>query len=173
MIQKIFIINKSFLLISFVVFGISMVAQPNQLETDKGIAASIAPYDAEVRQSVLQVSQYPKVLTQLQKNQAETVASFQNMVGKYRQTKQAWFYTLTRYPTLLHTLATLPKKQSKDAINKLLPTQDPAIQKAAWKLYKHNKRSLAKVDNMQVAAQQEFDKTMEFLPLSGQNLLAI
>jgi len=161
------IIKKSFLLILFVAFGISMVAQPNQLEIDKGIAASIAPYDSEVRQSILQVSQYPQVLTQLQKNQIETVNSFQNMIGKYRQTKQGWFYTLTRYPSLLHTLATLPKKQNKEAINKLLPTQDPVVQKAAWKLYKNNKRSLAKIDNMQVAAQQEFDKTIQNLDPSA------
>jgi hypothetical protein len=140
-----------------------IAAQTNQLETDKGIAASIAPYDAGVRQAILQASQYPQVLTELQKKQGETVTAFQNKISIYRQTKQGWFYTLTRYPSLLHTLATLPKNQDKESVYKLLPNQDPALQKAAWRLYRHNKKGLEKIDNMQIAAQQDFEKTIQNL----------
>ena len=150
-----------------ITYQAGLIGQTNQLETDQGIAASIAPYDADVRQAILQVSQYPQVLTQLQQKQVETVTAFQNTIANYRQAKQAWFYTLTRYSTLIHTLATLPKKQSQDDINKLLPTQDPELQKAAWKLYRHNKKSLTQIDNMQVAAQQDFDKTLQNLDPSA------
>ena len=46
-----------------------LFGQTNQLETDKGIAASIAPYDSEVRQAILQASQHPEILIPLQKSQ--------------------------------------------------------------------------------------------------------
>ena len=156
-------IRVSFFLLLFIYTSTWLVSQTNQLETDKGIAASIAPYDADVRQAILQASQYPQTLTQLQKSQEESVAAFQNMIANYRQAKQVWFYTLTRYPNVLHTLATLPAKQSKEEIYKLLPSQDPDLQKAAWKLYKNNKSSLQKIDAMQGVAQQNFDQTIQNL----------
>ena len=135
-------------------------AQTNQLETDQGIASSIAPYDADVRLAILRASEYPQVLTQLQKNQERSVASFQAAIGRFSQKKQTWFYTLTRYPDLMHTLATLTNKQSESAVYKLLPNQDADLKEAAWKLYHKDKNDLVKVDNINVGAQREFDMTI-------------
>jgi len=137
--------------------------QVNQLETDQGIAASIAPYSSDVRQAILQVCQYPQVLTQLQKNQSQTVQSFHNMIKGYDQKKQGCFYTITRYPDLMHTLATLPNNQSKEDIYKLLPNQDADLQQAAWKLYSEDKRDLVTLDNTNASVQQKFDKTIQNL----------
>jgi hypothetical protein len=137
-------------------------AQTNQLETDKGIASSIAPYDADVRLAILKVSEYPQVLEQLQKSQNQSVASFQKMIKGFSKKKQEWFYTLTRFPEVMHTLATLPNKQSESSVYKLLPNQDPDLQEAAWKLYRE-KKDLVKVDNINVVAQQEFDNTIQHL----------
>ncbi|HLZ16574.1 MAG TPA: hypothetical protein VKQ08_06015 [Cyclobacteriaceae bacterium] len=145
-------------LIFLLASSILVYAQNNKLETDKGIAAAIAAYDADVRFAILQASQYPQVLMQLQKNQTETMTSFQRMVGKFRRKKQEWFYTLTRYPDLVHKLANLPRGQSQNAVYKLLPNQNPDLQEAAWKLYKGEQKSLAKVDNLRIAAEQEFDQ---------------
>lgn len=151
-----------FLITNMLVFG-----QVSQLETDKGIVASIAPYNVDVRQAILQASQYPQILTQLQKSQAQTIESFQSMIGSFRQTKQAWFYTLTRYPDLMHSLAILPKKQNKEDVYRLLPNQDPDLQKAAWQLYCHEKEDLVKVDNIKISAQQEFEKIIQNLDVSS------
>jgi hypothetical protein len=149
----------SVLLISTaVLFG-----QGSQLETDNGIAASIAPYNADVRVAILQASQYPQTLIALQQNQTYTVTSFHQIISGFNQKKQAWFYTITRYPDLMHTLATLPNKKDKDAINKLLPNQDADLQEAAWKLYKTKKKDLIKLDGINQAAQQDFDKTIQNL----------
>jgi hypothetical protein len=137
--------------------------QVSQLETDKGIAASIAPYNADVRLAILQASQYPQILTQMKQTQANSEVAFQNMISDFRQKKQGWFYTLTRYPDLTHKLATLPDGQDKDNIYRFLPNQDPDLQEAAWKLYKHEKEDLVAVDNLNVAAQQEFNKSIDGL----------
>ena len=137
--------------------------QSNQLETDKGIAAAIAPYDADVRQAILQASQHLEILIQLQKSQEQTVKEFQEIISGFNQKKQRWFYALTRYPDLTHTLATLPAKQSKAAVYKLLPNQDSDLQEAAWKLYKTEKKDLVKVDDIKIAAQLGFEQSIQGL----------
>ncbi len=152
-------------LLAFLFASITLaVGQTNQLETDKGIAASIAPYEADVRQAILLASQYPQVLTALNQSQTKSVANFQKIIKDYRQSKQVWFYTLTRYPDLIHKLATLPEKQSKEDIQKLLPNKQADLLEAAWETYRNEKKVLIEIDNAQIAAQQDFEKTIQ--PLS-------
>lgn len=155
--------GKALMLTLLIMTRLFVSAQSNQLETDEGIAASIAPYDADVRQAILQVSQYPQVLATLQKNQAQTVAAFQDAISGFAQKKQGWFYTLTRYPDLTHTLATLPAKQSEESVYALLPNQDADLKEASWELYKNHQKDLVKIDQMQASAQQDFNKTIQGL----------
>src|SRR5438105_13332723 len=70
-------------------------AQSDKLETDKGFEASIAGYDADVRQAILLDSQHPSVLTQLQQSQTQSIRSFHKMISRIRTKKQEWFYTVT------------------------------------------------------------------------------
>ncbi len=149
--------------LSAVVTFAQVAGQSDQLETDKGIVAAIAPYDADVRAAILQASLHPSVLSELQKSQKETVTEFQKLIGGFSQKKQGYFYTLTRYPDLINTLATLPSGQSKDQIIQLLPNQDEDLQQAAWKLYKSEKADLAKVDNTKMAAMQHFSNSIQQL----------
>ncbi len=153
--------KSSFLLTLLLVASNLVFGQSYQLETEKGIASSIAPYSLEVRQAILQASQYPQVLTQLSQNQQKTKNDFQNLISGFRQTKQSWFYTLTRYPELMHSLAILPKGQSKDDIQSLLPNQDPELVTAAWKIYKHEKEDLVQADNINQTAQKDFNNLIQ------------
>src|SRR5882757_6971153 len=106
---------KSFFWILFLAASV-VSAQSNKLETSQGLADAIASYDADVRQSILVASEYPSVLMQLQKSQDQTMESFQKMIGRFRQKKQEWFYSITRYPELMHQLATLPAKQTQETV---------------------------------------------------------
>lgn len=138
-------------------------SQNTKLETSEGLNEAVASYDANVRQSILIASQHPSVLLQLQKSQDQTMASFQKMIGKFRQQKQEWFYTITRYPELMHQLATLPDKQTKEEVYKLLPNQDADLKEAAWKLYHNEKKNLNKLDNIRIIANNEFEKSVGHL----------
>jgi hypothetical protein len=149
---------------SAVVYG-----QIGVLETDKGLEEAIAPYNANERQSILIASENPAVLSQLQKSQDQTMDSFQKMISGFRQKKQEWFYTITRYPALMHQLANLPAKQSQEDINKLLPNQDPDLQEAAWRLYRHEKKNLAKLDNINESANKEFENSTSHLNSSARD----
>ncbi len=140
--------------------------QVNKLETDKGIAASIAPYNADVREAILLVSEYPQILTQLQNDQSETVETFHNLINGFDHSKQNWFYTITRYPDVLHSLATTPLKQDKEVIYKLLPNQDADLKEAAWKLYNNEYNNLVKLDNINISLKLKFNQTIQPLDKS-------
>lgn len=137
--------------------------QATHLETDKGMTNAIAPYSADVRQAVLLASQYPQTLTILQNQQNQSMNSFQDIIGGFRQAKQEWFYTLTRYPNLIHNLAILPNGQDKDVVYKLLPNQDEELQKAAWKVYYNEKKDLVEIDNIESMVLQNFEKSIQSL----------
>lgn len=153
--------RKIGLIFLLTISGFFVFGQVSQLETNKGIAASIAPYNADVRQAILQVSQYPEILTQIQQNQRQAQLAFQQVISGFNQKKQAWVYTLTRYPDLMHNLATLQEGLDKNEVYKLLPNQDSDLQKAAWKLYRNEKQTLQQIDNIKLSAQQDFDKAIE------------
>jgi len=155
-----------FLILFFAASG-GAFAQSGKLETSEGLNDAVASYDANVRQSILVASEYPSVLMQLQKSQDQTMSSFQKMIGKFRQKKQEWFYTVTRYPELMHQLAALPAKQTKEEIYRLLPNQDPDLKEAAWKLYHNEKKNLAKLDNIRMSANSEFEKSVSHLNSSA------
>jgi hypothetical protein len=157
------IIGAILMFSSLLISSVAVFGQENQLETDKGIAASIAPYNADVRQAILLASQYPQTLTALQKNQSQTVAAFHKLISGFDKKKQVWFYTITRYPDLLHTLATLPDKKDKEAVYQILPSQDADLKEASWELYKSKKKDLIKLDGINVAAQQDFAQSIQSL----------
>jgi hypothetical protein len=142
--------------------------QSDKLETDQGIVASIAPYDAEVRHAILLASEHPETLELLQKIQNESMTSFEHTIQNLSKKKQGWFYTVTRYPNLLHTLATLPKKQSQEEVYKLLPNQDEELKKAAWHLYRGNNKKLIEVDKIQASSQQRFEASIQHLEVPAQ-----
>ena len=159
-----FSLNGISLLIFLACSNFLVVGQQTiQLETEQGMNNAVATYNVDVRQAALLASQYPQNLTQLQDRQNQTSTTFQGMINGFRQTKQEWFYTLTRYPNLIHTLAILPDGNGKDDIYKLLPNQDENLQKAAWKLYNNEKQDLVQIDNMQISAQQDFAKSIQDL----------
>lgn len=158
-------------LLMAIVFSININAfsQTNQLETDKGMQNSVASYNSDVRQAILLASQFPQTLSQLQQEKNQTQASFQGLISDFSQKKQGWFYELTRFPDLAHTLATLPAGQSRDEIKKLLPNNDENLETAAWRLYRHHKDDLIEADKLNLQAQESFNKAIQNLDTPSQD----
>jgi hypothetical protein len=60
-------------------------SQNNQLETDKGLLQSIAPYSSDVRQSILMASQNQNVLDRAQQIRTRSQKSFQDLIKGFGQ----------------------------------------------------------------------------------------
>jgi hypothetical protein len=147
----------------------SMLAQDNKLETDAGMHEAVASQDAETRAAMLTASQYPKVLSLIEEAKDRSQASFRSLVGNFEQKKQGWFYELSRYPDLMHTLATKPAGASRTEINPLLPNQDKTLQNAAWHLYNYHHADLTEADNMNQQAKDQFEQLIQKLEAPAQS----
>ncbi|GAB3997397.1 hypothetical protein GCM10028807_42510 [Spirosoma daeguense] len=156
------------LLALFIVLHTNAWGQSNQLETQQGLLNAIAPYNASQRQAMLTASQYPQVLTDIQKAQETSRSSFEALINGFSQNKQGWFYDLTRYSDLMHQLAQLPKGTTEDAVKQLAPASEPAVQEAAWRLYRHHNDDLIKADNLNQQANQTFEKLIGNLDANTQ-----
>ncbi|RRB04803.1 hypothetical protein [Larkinella rosea] len=150
------------LLVFSLLFSVFQPAVFAQTGRDQSVAASIAPYSATVRQAILSASQYPEILSQLQQNRTQTQQAFQNLVGGFNQTKQGWFYELTRYPDVLHTLASEPTNLSTAAVENLLPkSATDELKTAAWKLYHNHHADLVQADQLNQQAGQTFEQVIQ------------
>lgn len=132
---------------------------------EQSIAPTVAPYSEEIRNNILIATQYPDVLEKLARIREYTTQAFQGTIQDYSQKKQTWFYEISRYPDLMHDLATLPRRQSKDQINGLLNNPSKELQEAAWKLYNNHHADLVTVDNLNQQAINSFQDLIS--PLSG------
>jgi hypothetical protein len=150
------------ILIAMMLLVNTTFAQTNQLETDKGMQNSVAAYDGDVRQAILLASQHPQTLSTLQQAKNQTQASFRALINDFSEKKQGWFYELTRFPDLTHTLATMPEGKSREAIQQLLPSNgDENLEKAAWRLYRFHKEDLQQADALNQQAQDTFAKAIQ------------
>ena len=139
-------------------------AQQN-IVTDQSLLKAIAPYDDGVRNDILVATQYPDVLAKLAQIREKSSAGFQQIIQNYAQKKQGWFYEVSRYPDLMHKLAILPRKTSRETIDGMLANVNPSpeLKEAAWKLYNNHHSDLLKVDNLNEEAGASFQSMIALL----------
>ncbi|MFD2569168.1 hypothetical protein ACFSUS_00900 [Spirosoma soli] len=135
------------------------------INNDKVIVSAIAPYRDDVRQAILLVSEQPDVLTSLAQQRDNTQQAFTRLIQSYDQKKQGWFYDLSRYPNVVHDLATLAPHSDKPTVTALTKDLPTDLQESAWKLYRHNRDELVQMDNLNQQAEQEFNRLIQ--PLDG------
>src|SRR6185369_830278 len=78
--------------------------QDSLKKDDEDIISSIAPYPPDVRDAILNISQYPQKIVKLERIQARTSQQFQDLVSNYSREEQMRYYELSRYPDLVHEL---------------------------------------------------------------------
>jgi len=66
---------------------------------DREITSSIATYTTDLRSAVLMWRSTPHVLVKLERIQARSSQSFQDLISGYPREEQAKFYELSRFPT--------------------------------------------------------------------------
>ncbi|QHV93614.1 DUF3300 domain-containing protein [Spirosoma endbachense] len=138
-------------------------------DNDQTIVSAIAPYRDDVRRSILLASEQPQVLTRLAQQRSASQQAFNNLIQSYDQKKQGWFYDLSRYPDVLHALATLPAGSDESSVKNLTKTIPTDLQESAWKIYRHHNNDLLQVDNLNQQAQQAFDNLIAPLDVTTQN----
>ncbi len=142
-------------------------AQTPQLETDKGLLQSIAPYNADVRRSILIASQNTRVLEQAQQIRNRSQRAFQNLIGGYSQQEQGYFYEITRYPAVLRTMATTPDLR-RNEVEDLLNNTSAILRENGWALYRNNRGVLSQMYQLNQDAEYAYQQMLQPLDITTQ-----
>jgi hypothetical protein len=143
-------------------------SQNNQLETDKGLLQSIAPYSSEVRQSILMASQNQNVLDRAQQIRTRSQKSFQDLIKGFSQKEQGYFYEVTRYPNVLNTFATNTNLRRND-VEDLVSNTSSILKDNAWSLYRSNRDVIVQIYQLNQNADQEYQQMIQSLDPSTQS----
>ncbi len=131
---------------------------------DEDIVSSIAPYSEDVREAILNVSQYPQKLVQVERLQARSSQSFQDLVSKYPRDVQEKFYDLSRFPELIAKLTTGSGRRNADEIESILSAYPVEVGTNVKALYPTYETDLATINKRNEQSQAELQKTIHSLP---------
>jgi hypothetical protein len=103
------------------------------------------------------------VLVKLERAQARTSQSFQDVVSAYSRDEQEKFYQVSRFPDLVSQLAKSPGK-SNDEITDLVKRYPEGVQQPALDLYRHHFGDLGKIDAIYQSSQNTLNKVIDKYP---------
>jgi len=122
-VSSVFTSTRSWVALLAFSVGLSVQGQNitnNPGNDDDNIASSIAPYPSDVRDAILDVSQYPQKLIQVERLQARSSQAFQDLLSRYPRDVQEKFYDISRYPDLVAQLAVNGDEKSPDQVKRIL-----------------------------------------------------
>jgi len=125
-------------------------------QDDHDIVSSIAPYTPEMRAAILDVSQYPQVLVKLERIQARTSQSFQDLIAAYPRSEQEKFYQASRFPELIGKLADLGAQHESKA-KSLVKDYPEGVQQPVLDVYRDHFDDLAKINGFYQSSQSAMD----------------
>jgi len=149
------------------IFSFSQSYQDSLKKDDDDIIASIAPYSSDVRDAILNISQYSQNIVKIERIQARTSQSFQDMVASYPREEQEKYYELARYPELIHQLVDGPPK-TLEQVKPTLTSYPKETVDAVTGLFPMHLADLQAMDKTYQKSQEALDKILKDLPNDAQ-----
>jgi len=149
------------------ILSYSQSYQDSLKKDDDDIISSIAPYPADVRDAILDVSQYAQKLVKIERIQSRTSQSFQDLVSSYSREDQAKFYELSRYPDLIHQLASGPP-QTLEQVKPTLANYPKEVNDAVAFLFPIHMAELTSMDKTYQSSQDALQQIIADVPNDAQ-----
>jgi len=130
---------------------------------DRDIVSPIATYSTDLRSAVLDVAQYPQVLVKLERIQARSSQSFQDMISGYPREEQEKFYELSRFPDRLNLLVRDERKNTEE-VKHLLEGLPKETQASILDVYSNHFNDLAKIHSIYQSSEEAMQKTISDYP---------
>ena len=170
--KKTIIDLRNFLVVSaFICFSCEIQAQSytdSLAQDNHDILSSIAPYPEDVRSAILDVSQYPQALVKLERVQARSSQSFEDMISSYRREDQEKLYEISRFPDLISE-ATRNGKIGQAEMKSLLKDFPTESQTRILQIYSTNYDDVVKMHALYQSSQDALQKIMASYPSSVQS----
>ncbi len=149
------------------IFAFSQSYQDSLKQDDNNIVTSIAPYPPDVRSAILNVSQYAQKLVKIERIQARTSQSFQDLLSSYPRDAQEKFYELSRYPDLVHLLVDGPP-QTLEQVKPALAKYPTEVSTAVSALFPVRLADLQAMDKTYQSSQKALTAIIQDLPNDAQ-----
>ena len=159
-------VKRGLCLVLFTVQSILTYSQSYQdslKKDDDDIISSIAPYPPDVRDAILNISQYPQQIVKIERIQARASQQFQDLVSNYSREEQMKYYEISRYPDLVHELVDGPPK-TLEQVRPALSNYPSAVVDAVSYLYPMHLADLQSMDKTYQSSQKALHKITEDLP---------
>ena len=157
------------MLLAFLIIpnAFSQNLQDSVKQDEKEIVAAIAAYPADVRNAILDVSQYTPKLIKLERLQVRTSQSFQDLVANKSREEQETFYEVSRYPDLIKELGG-PSVKSDDELKPLLASYPDATQKMIKEIYPSQASEFRIMNSLLQKSDESMQQTIQSLPTDSQ-----
>ncbi len=130
---------------------------------DRDIVSSIATYPTDLRSAVLDVAQYPHILVKLERIQARSSQSFQDLISGYPREEQEKFYELSRFPDRLNAMVRDGKK-SNEEVKPMLEELPKEAQASILDVYNNHFNDLVKIHSIYESSEEALQKTISDYP---------
>ncbi len=142
--------------------------QDSLRQDDDDIVSSIAPYPADVRDAILNISQYPQKLVKLERIQGRSSQSFQDLLNPFPRATQEKFYDIARYPDLIHQLVAAGP-MSADQVSALVASYPQQVAATVSELYPAHTNELKAMEKTYQDSQDAMENVIRSMPAEVQN----
>lgn len=148
--------------------ALSQNLQDSVRQDEKEIVSAIAAYPSDVRNAILDISQYTPKLIKLERLQARTSQSFQDLVANKSREEQEKFYEISRYPELIKELGGTSIK-SEDELKTLLASYPEVTQKMIREIYPSQAREFRMMNSLLEKSDESMQQIIKSLPAETQS----
>ena len=137
---------------------------------DQDAIDALVLYPEDTRTAILEASLHPEALIKLESVQSQTSGSFSALMDRYTRSTQEIIWDLTRYPGLVHALATVDNGSKKE-IKNILQDYPEVIHRRAEEAVQVSQPLLVEIDQLNIAAEAAFNILLADYPARTQTAL--
>jgi len=128
-------------------------------------------YPEEFRTAILEATLHPEALINMQRLQNRTSEDFRLLVDNYSRQEQALFWDLSRYPELVHWLATIGYQNPNQLSSIFFNEYPEAVQAKAREVLREHPIVLREMDQLLHEANTDFERLLKGYPQYAQENL--
>jgi hypothetical protein len=141
------------------------------MREDSAAVRALVMYPDTIRLHIFEACEYPAAIVSIASLQKNTSDEFVNLISSYSKNEQEDFWNLTRYPSLISSLAQGGRK-TEDQINAILIDYPADIHEIALKYGTEYYDQIQKMDEIQSQADAQFDQIISDYPPETQEALS-
>ncbi len=154
---------RRLLVLVFLLFPLTLWALSSNNSTDPLRAEALMAYPLKIRQAVIEVSLYPKLIEEIRALQQNSARQFQSWIAPFDRKQQIELYQLSRFPKLINEIVVDAAGNPKQ-IETLSQVYPKEIHHAALTWGTQHLDLLKKINDLNQSNNQQFSQLLQGYP---------